>query len=471
MLLTSKLNSLPLVARIPAYIIVGLLVLVLLYCIGRPVQLWLGTLYSGNRTPYLQMPSPYAMTVRWQTRDPERGIIHYGVESGNLTQTVQENQANEVHELRLTELQPGTKYYYSIGDSTSEHYSGPDYWFVTPQKPGMQKPVRFAVLGDPGYPSANQNKSRDALINWLQLNPREQLSSIDMILTTGDNAYRSGTNEQFEAGFFEPFEVFLRNVPIWPVYGNHDARRRTFFDIFSFPAAAESGGVPSGTEHYYSFNYNHVHFVILDTEDSNISKDSTMLEWLRQDLAANKQSWTIAAFHHPAYTKGSHDSDDRSDSGGRMFKIRENILPILEEGGVDLVLSGHSHMYERSHLADCHYTSSDQLKTEMLQLPEDINDVAVYHKDPKTKSHGGTIYTVLGSSSKLSGKVRNHPVMAVTKKMMGTMIVDIDNNKLDGYFISDHATVEDRFQINKQQSVETFKTQCTKSKTLSNTNP
>ena len=463
MLLTSKLNSLPLVARIPAYFFVGVLILVFLYGIGRPIQLWLGTLYTGNRVPYLQMPSPYAMTVRWQTPKPERGIIHYGLEPGKFTQTAQENQANEVHELRLTGLQPGTKYYYSIGNSTSEHYSGTDYWFVTPQKPGIQNRVRFAVLGDPGYPSKNQNKSRDALVSWLQLNPREQSASIDMLVTTGDNAYRSGTNEQFEVGFFEPYEVFLRNVPIWPVYGNHDARRRTFFEVFSLPTAAESGGVPSGTEHYYSFNYNLVHFVILDTEESDISNDSTMLEWLRRDLAANQQPWTIAVFHHPPYTKGSHNSDDRSDSGGRMFTIRENILPILEQSGVDLVLSGHSHMYERSHLTDCHYSSSDQLKTEMLKFPEDINRISVYHKNPKTKSHGGTIYAVLGSSSKLSGKVQNHPVMAVTKKLIGTMIIDIDNNKLDGYFISDHATVEDRFQINKQSLAEPFKTQCTKS--------
>ena len=461
MLLVRKINTLPLLIRVPVYFFI---VLLLIYTIGRPIQLYLGTLYKGDRAPYLQMPSPTAMTLRWQTQNAETGLINYGIQPDELVLTAKEGAPRENHEIRLTGLKPGTRYYYNIGTQNSLHYSGPDYWFVTPHTRDDPSPVRFIVLGDPGYPGQNQKNVRDAFLNWVKLHPREQLAPFDLLLTTGDNAYRSGTNEQFELDFFEPYETILRNVPVWPVYGNHDSRRSTFYSIFSLPVDAESGGVASGTEHYYSFDYNQVHFIILDTEDSDLSQNSPMLDWLKRDLKQNHQTWAVALFHHPPYTKGSHDSDDIHDSRGRMFEIRENVLPVLERGGVDLVLSGHSHMYERSHLVDCHYQNSDMLKQEMLRHPDSDSEVNVYKKSPDTEPHGGTIYAVVGSSSKLSGGSRKHPVMAVTKKIMGSMIIDIKDKKLEAYFISDKGSIEDTFSIIKStQPVEPFKTSCKKS--------
>ena len=72
---------------------------------------------------------------------------------------------------------------------------------------GSSKPVatRFVVLGDPGYPNPRQLTVQDVMQTWLELNPRLDRPNFDLLLTTGDNAYRSGTNEQFQAGFFEPY--------------------------------------------------------------------------------------------------------------------------------------------------------------------------------------------------------------------------------------------------------------------------
>ena len=71
-----------------------------------------------------------------------------------------------------------------------------------------------------------------------------------------------------------------------------------------------------------------------------------MATWLRSDLASTSQNWTIAFWHHPPYSKGSHDSDTEYELVG----MREVFLPILEANGVDLVLTGHSHDYERTWL-------------------------------------------------------------------------------------------------------------------------
>src|SRR5262249_8268236 len=138
-----------------------------------------------------------------------------------------------------------------------------------------------------------------------------------------------------------------------------------YYDIFTLPTAAEAGGVASGSEAYYSFDWGDVHFICLDSEGSDRSKSGPMARWLRDDLAANNSMWTIAYWHHPPYTKGSHDSDNDLDSGGRMRDMRENLLPILDSTGVDLVLTGHSHSYERSFLVNGHYGPSTTLTSAM----------------------------------------------------------------------------------------------------------
>ena len=86
-----------------------------------------------------------------------------------------------------------------------------------------------------------------------------------------------------------------------------------------------------------------------------------MMTWLAADLADTTANWIVAFFHHPPYTKGSHDSDTDVE----LVEMRENALPILEQGGVDLVLTGHSHSYERSFLIDGHYGVSSTFTAAM----------------------------------------------------------------------------------------------------------
>lgn len=323
--------------------------LIVLYAIGRPTQIWLDGFYSGVREPYLQMMSNDAVTLRWQSEKESLGVVRFGEQLEQLDLSATDTMTDEEHEVRLTQLKPATKYFYSVGNESEEKFKGRDFWFKTaPIKKDV--PVRFWVTGDQGYANPIQNEVRDAMLGWLKQNPRTATNAplLDLWLTTGDNAYRSGSNEQFQKGFFEPYKIILRNTPVWPVYGNHDARRWVFFDIFTFPTKAESGGFASGSEHYYSFDYANIHFVMLDTQDSEHDTDGEMLTWLKKDLQATKQQWLLTFFHHPPYSKGSHNSDNKHDSRGRLGSVRENILPVLEQSGVDVVLSGHSHMYERS---------------------------------------------------------------------------------------------------------------------------
>jgi len=100
-------------------------------------------------------------------------------------------------------------------------------------------------------------------------------------------------------------------------------------------ARAQYDSIGGMGEAYYAFDHGNVHFICLDSEGSSRAPGGAMLTWLQSDLLATGQDWIVAFWHHPPYTKGTHDSDNPADSGGRMRDMRENALPILEAGGVE----------------------------------------------------------------------------------------------------------------------------------------
>jgi phosphodiesterase/alkaline phosphatase D-like protein len=185
-----------------------------------------------------------------------------------------------------------------------------------------------------------------------------------------------------------------------------------------------------------------------------------MLNWLKSDLARNTRQWLIVALHHPPYSKGTHNSDSRKDSAGRMVKIRQNVLPILEAAAVDLVLSGHSHMYERSHLMDCHYGNSDEFSDSNIISKGIEGEYREYRKPEKNIAHSGTVYMVAGSSSKVDAGSLDHPAMAVSMAEAGSVIIDVDGNRLTSRFINDKGEVRDEFSIEKKNGFVSNYTQC-----------
>ena len=122
-----------------------------------------------------------------------------------------------------------------------------------------------------------------------------------------------------------------------------------------------------------------------------------MLTWLEQDLAATEKDWIIAFWHSPPYSKGSHDSDFEANLVG----MREQVVPILETYGVDLVLCGHSHSYERSFLLNGHYGSSATLTPAMVLDPGSgrSEETGAYNKSlGGPDASRGAVYVVAGSA-------------------------------------------------------------------------
>lgn len=421
------------------------------------------------RGPYLQSATPTSMVVRWRTDATEGSVVSYGTERNQLTSTAKAEGVSTEHVVQLTGLKPNTKYYYvataaavpppaAEKKSTAEDAPGkaPIHTFTTPPPVGPAQPTRIWVLGDPGTKNAVQTAVRDAYYKYTGSRPT------DLWLLLGDNAYPDGTDADYQKAIFEMYPTLLRTSPVWPALGNHDGKSANsitqsgvYYDIFTLPTRGQAGGVVSGTEAYYAFDYANIHFICLDSHDSDRTPEGAMMQWLKADLAATQRDWIIAYFHHPTYTKGTHDSDKDSDSQGRMNDMRAIFLPVLEQGGVDLVLTGHSHVYERSWLMDGHYgksTTFDAAKHVKQKVDGRADGEGVYRKPRARTPHRGEINVVTGSAGHASTKPvpLNHPAFYLSLNEAGSSVVDVDGLKLDFVFLNEKGEKRDWFTLVKE---------------------
>lgn len=407
-----------------------------------------------HRGPYLQSGTPNSAILCWRTNVEAGSTIWLGTDPSKLKLHTQTATPTTDHQVKVDGLLPNTRYYYGIGSAAGMLLGGDRaHHFRTSPEPGTAAPTRIWVIGDSGTGDANAKNVHRAYMDLADH------VDTDVWLMLGDNAYNSGTDSEYQTAVFDVYQRLLRNTFLWPTLGNHDGRSASsarqsgaYYDIFSLPTAAEAGGLPSGTEAYYSFDFGNIHFVCLDSDDSNRAASGPMLTWLQADLASNTAEWTIAYWHHPPYTKGSHDSDNLKDSAGRMADMRKNALPILEAAGVDLILTGHSHSYERSMLIDQHYGLSSTLSNEMIldATSGDPAGTGSYHKSSaRSAAHEGTVYSVVGCSGKISGGPLDHPAMRVSINSLGSMVLDIEGPVLFARFLDDAGQVLDQFSITK----------------------
>lgn len=420
------------------------------------------TLYAGSSFPrvtrgaYLQSGSGTNMVVRWRTALPTTSVVRYGREIDRLDHSSTAPGQSKDHIVPLINLEPGTLYYYSVGTHDRVLQGDRENRFRTSPPPGSDEPIRVWVLGDPGTDYPVQRAVRDSYLHFSGFKPT------DLILTLGDNAYRRGTDFQFQKGFFEIYREIFKRTVVWPALGNHDARSAdaatesgVYFDVFTLPTQGQAGGVPSGAEAYYSFDYGNVHFICLNSHDADLDTNSPMLEWLRRDLASNSRRWTIAYWHHAPYSKGSHDSDGDKKEEVRMNEIRERALPVLEGGGVELVLCGHTHLYERSFPLKGHYGKSDTLTAHMIKDRGDgrREGTGAYNMSRAGGSEAGTVYVNAGSAGHATKtcKVRglDHRAIAVGLNVPGSLILDISKGELDVTFLDDKGRRRDWFTLIK----------------------
>ena len=191
--------------------------------------------------------------------------------------------------------------------------------------------IVFAVIGDYGSGGEFEADVADLVTRWRP----------DLIITTGDNNYPSGSQETIDAHIGQFYHQFIYPYEgeygkgadqnrFFPVLGNHDwktADLKPYLDYFSLP----------GNERYYDFSWGPVHFFALDSdprEPDGVEIDSYQADWLRERMAASPEPWKIVYMHHPPQASSIRGSADW-------------MRWPFDEWGTTAVLAGHEHVYER----------------------------------------------------------------------------------------------------------------------------
>ena len=259
------------------------------------------------RGPYIQMGhfTNQAMIV-WRTDSSADSAVDYGLTAGyGLTAT---GGSGYQHEVTLTGLVPGSTYYYRVRSGGATLASAT---FRSGKAPGS--PVRIGLFSD-AHLGGNA-----AIGNLLAL------AEPDLLLAIGDMT-DDGLYSDLDNNLFSKMGAALASAPLYWTPGNHDVRD-------GFAACREAFALP-GDEQSYSFEYADALIVSLNAEDLPGTA------WLAGVLAASAKPWKIVMFHEPAYSPaGGHGEEET---------IRDQYVPVMEQHGVQLMISGHNHFYYRS---------------------------------------------------------------------------------------------------------------------------
>ena len=427
-----------------------------------------------TRGPYLQMLGTDRVVIRWQTSTATDSKVSFGLTTGYLSPSVKNMTVSTEHEILITSLTPDTKYFYQIGTTNANIPSDEQTFFKTALPAETNNNFTVWATGDFGTNGAEQVNVRNAYSTYATANLPN--GKADFWIWLGDNAYNTGAASEYTSSVFNIYPNILKNTPVFPTVGNHDyadygnnfptpslpypVATHEYFNALTMPQNAELGGVASTTKRYYSYNYGNVHFIVLDsygvvTNSNSIDVvNNPMYTWLRNDLMANNKKWTVCYFHHPPYSLGTHNSD--TEFG--MINMRQYYLPLLESYHVDLVLSGHSHVYERSYLLNGHYGLENTL-TAGMKINNTLGNVAPFYT--KSSVNGiGTVYVVCGNSGQ--GGVVNtkpgypHDAMAPGRSfatLWGSMILTFKPNEIEAKFLTSTGTINDNFRIVKNMCV------------------
>lgn len=474
---------------------------------------------------FLQQVGSHSAIIKWRGvanqacwSSKKDGLSRAQCKAGDLTE-------GNHQEVLINNLAADTDYVYSIGDYTNDSLR-----FRTAPLRGQlpsDGSIHFWILGDSGTESApviqghsNKGKAAKTRDGYESYREKNNSKPTDFILMLGDNAYLEGTDKEWQVAVFEVFTNALSQAAVYSTIGNHEMgagiinaahlqekypglvneqnndlwlggvstssdpnayvtvenripRGIPYLDILTLPKDGELGGQASGTEQYYSFDYGNVHVVSLDSQLSARDEQQrlTMRKWLVSDLLNNDLDWTIIIFHHPVYTKGSHDSDTIAASqlgiDQPIINLRHEFTPIFENYGVDLVFSGHSHSYERSWYLHGHRgDASDFNSTQHAELNVEGKPASGFGKETyqqfstSSQRDNRVVYTVAGSSGHVStgGGELNHPAHAIQQNdpqlrhglaEQGSVVVDANQNELIARFINEKGVILDTVVIQR----------------------
>jgi len=289
--------------------------------------------------PFLTNKEEDGMTINFRMAVPARSTIEvYDSDNEAKVLEIQNEFPLEYHYIELSGLQPDSSYEYVI--NVEDTYTLNDV--KTEKKVFKTKPLdedidtfQFIVYGDTQIYDERHAYVVNRIVEDSDLNTA-------FILKPGDHT-EEGTSEKSWSKFFESAYPLSSQIPYYMVLGNHERNSQLYYRAFELP----SGG-GDYSKRWYSFDYGNSHFVTLD---SNILESSNLyekqMEWLEEDLKNNNdKKFIFVAFHHPFWTTATEYGSMEENLPEGHFNAK-NWLPIFEKYGVDVVINGHIHAYER----------------------------------------------------------------------------------------------------------------------------
>ncbi|HEC62040.1 MAG TPA: T9SS type A sorting domain-containing protein [bacterium] len=268
--------------------------------------------------PYLSSVTQTSIIVSWQTDIPSDSEVEYGL-TDSYDVTISDTSQVMIHSLKLTGLDPSTTYHYQVksGETASE-----DNTFQTAVTP--DEDFIFVAYGDT---RTNPDDHLSVVNRIIAVNPK-------LVLNVGDLVEEGGVQYQWDI-YFDTIKDLAKNTPIYSATGNHEGESPLYYNQLFLPH-----NNPDSTEKYYSFDYGNSHFIALNTNIPYL-EGSAQYTWLESDLeAASSADYIFVVFHHPPYCSSpDHGSD---------LAVRDAFCPLFETYGVDIVFTGHTHIYERT---------------------------------------------------------------------------------------------------------------------------
>ncbi len=293
-----------------------------------------------DRAPYIQNPTQTTVEIAWRSLDTYAGEIRYDTEKGRLGNVAGEAAITQKHHVRLDDLLPSTRYFYAVykdGDLVQDEEN-----FRTARRDD-ESAFSFLVLGDSGVDTPVQHDVAHEMRH--SMNEDE----VDFVIHVGD--VHQGAGDYYDDVYFKPYKDIIKNVNVFTSLGNHDVitdNGGVYLDDFYLPS-----NNPDSTERYYSFRWANAYFIALDTNISyapGSPQYEFLLNALRSD-ARNEANWTFVFSHHPPYTE--FWTDYYGDTN-----VQNHLVPLYEAYGVDMVMNGHTHSYERGEKEHVHYLVS-----------------------------------------------------------------------------------------------------------------
>lgn len=353
-----------------------------------------------TRTPYIQDVQKTSAVVMWESDQPAPGVVHFGPDekmareakaadvplppAGTGAAIVNGTLAGpHVYEAILEGLAPGSKVFYQVEDGGSK--SEPKQFKTTPETADK---FRFVAYGD----CRTQPKVHAAVAEQIRLaNP-------DFIIHTGDLVSNGASYGSWTREFFAPLEKVMDHTPFWPCIGNHERDGLNYLALFHLP----------DKESPYSFDHGSAHFAALDCVRF---QPDAMAKWLDEDLSKSHAKWKFVFYHFPTYNAGGHNS-----RWGRRI-----LTEVFRKHHVDIVFTGHSHLYERTKPI---MSSYDESKWPVLYIV--------------TGGGGAPLYELAPAD-----------YIAAAKKAYHDVVVDIDGDKLSLAVVDEKGEKFDSYVIDK----------------------